>query len=343
MKDKIKVILIISGIIIIFAGLFLINYFTGKIPENPAGTIGNTAGNLYNGGYFCEDSDGKVYFSNSYDNGSLYVMNADETDVEKLSSSTVKSINTGGDYLYYYMSDSSASTGLGFVRRVIGVYRSDKDGGDLETLSRDPAGTLLLVDNDLYVQSIPDSGGIHLLKLSTDGEEETILSTDKIYPASAYNGRIYYNDNANSHFLYQMDTYTGATSVVVKYNMWNPVRQGDYVYFMDILEDYRLCRYSLSEDKIEVLTTDRVDTFNVANDYVYYQKSSDTQPGLMRISLDGSEEIMLAEGIYNNINTTSRYVYFQEFGNPLATFKAAHGDTEVSEFSAASNAVTTSE
>ncbi len=343
MKDKIKVILIIAGILAVLAGLFVINFFLNRIPENPSGTVGNTAGNLYNGGYFCEDSEGRVFFSNSYDNGALYVMNADETEVEKLSASTVKSINTGGDYLYYYMSDSSASTGLGFVRRVIGVYRSDKDGGDLETLSRDPAGTLLLVDNHLYVQSVPDSGGIHLLKISIDGEEETILSEDKIYPASAYNGRIYYNDNANSHFLYQMDTYTGATSVVVKYNMWNPVRQGDYVYFMDILEDYRLCRYSLSEDKIEVLTTDRVDTFNVTGDYIYYQKSSDTQPGLMRISLDGSEEIMLAEGVYNNINTTSRYVYFQEFGNPLATFKVAHSGTEVSEFTAAFDAAPISE
>lgn len=343
MKDKIKAILIIAGIFVVLAVLFIVNFFINRIPENPSGTVGNTASNLYNGGYFCEDSDGKVYFSNSYDNGALYVMNADETEIERLSASKVKSINTGGDYLYYYMSDSSASSGLGFVRRVIGVYRSDKDGGNLETLSRDPAGTLLLVDNYIYVQSVLDNGGINLLKISIDGEEETVLSEEKIYPASAYNGRIYYNDNTNSHFLYQLDTYTGATSTVVKYNMWNPVRQGDYVYFMDILENYKLCRYSLSEDKIEVLTSDRIDTFNVTDNYIYYQKSSDTQPGLIRISLDGSEEIMLAEGIYNNINTTSQYVYFQEFGNALATFKVAHDSTEVSEFDAAFNAVPISE
>lgn len=343
MKDKIKVILILIGITIVFAGFFIINYFAGRLPENPAGTVGNTAGNLYNGGYFCEDAEGRVFFSNSYDNGSLYVMNADETDIQKLSSNKVKSINTGGDYLYYYMSDSSASTGLGFVRRVIGVYRSDKDGKDLETLSRDPAGTLLLMDNHLYVQSIPDSGGVHLLKLSTDGDEETILSTDKIYPACAYNGRIYYNDNTNSLFLCQLDPNTGATSVVVKYNMWNPIRQGDYVYFMDIRENYRLCRYSLSEDKIEVLSSDRIDTFNMTDEYIYYQKSSETQPGLVRISLDGSEEVMIAEGVYNNINTTSQYVYFQEFGNTTATFQVAHDSSEVTEFLAASEAVTISE
>ena len=231
MKDKVKVILILSGIALVFALFFVINYFAGRIPENPAGTVGNTAGNLYNGGYFCEDSEGRVFFSNSYDNGALYVMNADETDVEKISSNTVKSINTGGDYLYYYLSDSSGSTGLGFVRRVIGVYRSDKDGNNIDTLSRDPATTLLLVDNNLYIQSIPDSGGIRLLKISTDGEEETVISTDKIYPACAVNGRIYYNDNTNSLFLYQWDTNTDTSSLVVKYNMWNPIRQGDYVYF----------------------------------------------------------------------------------------------------------------
>ena len=343
MKDKVKVILVIAGILLVSVIIFIFNYFLGHIPENPSGTVGNTAGNLYNGGYFCEDNEGRVFFANSYDNGALYVMNADETGIEKISGNTVKSINIGGDYLYYYMSDSSGSTGLGFVRRVIGVYRSDKDGNNLSTLSRDPAGTLLLVDNHLYIQSIPDSGGVNLLKVSIDGKEESIISTNKIYPASVYNGRIYYNDTKDSLFLCQLDTYTDATSVVVKYNMWNPIRQGDYVYFMDIRENYRLCRYNLSEDKIEVLTENRVDTFNVTDEYIYYQKSSDTHPGLMRIGLDGSEEIMLAEGVYNNINTTSRYVYFQSFGNELATWRIAHGDTEMSEFIAASAAVTISE
>ncbi|MBQ7833403.1 MAG: DUF5050 domain-containing protein [Lachnospiraceae bacterium] len=343
MNEKVKLFLILGGIALAFAILFVIDSFAGRIPENPAGTVGNTAGNLYNGGYFCEDSEGRVFFSNSYDHGSLYVMNADESNVEKLSANTVKSINTGGDYIYYYMSDSSASSGLGFVRRVIGVYRSDKEGKDITTLSRFPAGTLLLVDNSLYVQSIPDEGGVNLLKLSLDGKEETVLSTDKIYPASVYNGRIYYNDNANSHFLYQWDTYTDANAMVVKYNMWNPTRQGDYIYFMDILENYRLCRYSLSEDIIEVLNSDRVDSFNVTDNYVFYQKSSDTQPGLMRISLDGSEEIMLAEGVYNNINATSHYVYFQEFGDTITTYRVPLSGTEVSEFYAAANAVTTSE
>ena len=73
-------ILIIAGIFILIGALFTAVYIGGKIPMNDAGTTGNTAGNLNNGGLFCE-SDGKVYFANAYDGGALYCMNPNETEI----------------------------------------------------------------------------------------------------------------------------------------------------------------------------------------------------------------------------------------------------------------------
>ena len=61
-----KTLLIFAGIIILIAGLFTVTYLTGRVPMNDENTTGNTAGNLNNGGLFCE-SDGKVYFANAYD------------------------------------------------------------------------------------------------------------------------------------------------------------------------------------------------------------------------------------------------------------------------------------
>ena len=61
---------LLTIILILIAGSLLSAH---KIAENPADTVGNTAGNLYNGGYFCE-KDGMVYFCNIYDNHSLYSM-----------------------------------------------------------------------------------------------------------------------------------------------------------------------------------------------------------------------------------------------------------------------------
>ncbi|MDE7206260.1 MAG: DUF5050 domain-containing protein, partial [Lachnospiraceae bacterium] len=71
MKKKVIAIICAVFAVLICAGLFVLSNFAKRIPENPPGTIGNTSGNLYNGGLFCE-SDGYVYFSNPYDSNALY-------------------------------------------------------------------------------------------------------------------------------------------------------------------------------------------------------------------------------------------------------------------------------
>ena len=89
---KTKIILIIILLVLVVGGLSVFAYFKNKVPENPAGTVGNTAGNLYNDGLFCEN-EGKVYFSNAYDANTLYVMNPDETEIQKISTIGAVSIN----------------------------------------------------------------------------------------------------------------------------------------------------------------------------------------------------------------------------------------------------------
>ena len=79
---KIKLIFIIILLILVIGGLSVFAYIQNRVPENPAGTVGNTAGNLYNDGLFCEN-EGKVYFSNAYDANTLYVMNPDETEIKE--------------------------------------------------------------------------------------------------------------------------------------------------------------------------------------------------------------------------------------------------------------------
>ena len=109
-KKNLIAICSVAAILLIF---IVLSFFVGKIPMNSEDTVGNTAGNLNNGGLFCE-SDGKVYFANAYDNYSLYSMNPDETEIEKLGVNQVSSINAGGNYLYYYMqSGPSSGKGLG--------------------------------------------------------------------------------------------------------------------------------------------------------------------------------------------------------------------------------------
>ena len=267
-------------------------------------------------------------------------MNADETELKKLTTSTVSSINSAGNYLYYFMdSGKSGGTGLGYVVRSFGVYRSDTEGKHSECLVKDASITMQLCGDYLYYQRYNNKDFTKFYKVKTDKSENVLVSDSIINPAACYNGVIYYNGQDNDHYLYALDTRTDTTTVVYKGNLWYPAYYQGYIYFMDVSENYRLCRYSLDGNVVEVLTNDRVDTFNVGNSYIYYQKNDSDAPALMRMRLDGSEPEVVAEGNYSNINITSHYVYFNEFNNEVPVFRTpAEGAVSISEFMAARSA-----
>ena len=151
MKKNWKILLFAGVIVLFLIGSAILSYLSGRVPANDISVTGNTAGNLNNGGLFAE-SEGRVYFSNAYDGGCLYSMNSDETDLKKLGSSSVNSINVGGRFLYYYLDSAAGGTGLGYVVRTYGVYRSTLEGKDVTCLDRNAAVTMQLSGDYLYYQ-----------------------------------------------------------------------------------------------------------------------------------------------------------------------------------------------
>ena len=333
-KNAIILIIVFAALIVFAAIAMLITRHSIKVPANPKGLIGNTGSNINNDGLFAE-RNGVVYFANSYDHGSLYKMNPDESGISKLLDGDVQMINAGEKHLYYYLKDSSTSSGLGFVMKVVGIYRCNLKGKEVETLTRDQALTILLMDDSLFFQHYDNEKGVSLYMMNTEGKGMHEISPDIINPASGHNGLIYYNDNTQSHFLYAMDINTQAMAEKVRYNMWNPVREGDYVYFMDMENDYRLCRYDLINNVIDVLSEDRLDTFNVCGNYVYYATSVGQNPALVRVGIDGSDMEVIAQGVFNHLNATSRYLYFQQFDDDFRTYHTMIGSSTYSEFNAA--------
>ena len=76
MKKKISIIIAVIVIIALIAAAAIFHYLSNRTHFNEGYGNGNTAGNLYNGGLFCE-YDGTVYFSNPSDGGKLYSMSPD--------------------------------------------------------------------------------------------------------------------------------------------------------------------------------------------------------------------------------------------------------------------------
>ncbi len=326
-KNK-KAILFSILVLICLLLLLVADRFLSRVTMNPAGTVGNTAGNLNNGGLFCE-YDGYVYFSNTNDNGCLYRMKPDETQMEKLLEVKPGNILAGGDYLYYFQYGVSGEMGLGNVRSGHDFHRAELDGENIVALETDVVVTGQLVDNYLYLLVAGDEHPT-LRKIKIDKSEKKDLADYAINPACARDGIIYYNGTENNHYLYTLNTANDTVSELWAGNIWYPLIDDDYIYYIDVENDYRLCRYVLSSKTIEVLTNERVECFNVGNGYVYYQTYSRQKPALKMMSVDGSTTATIAEGNYTKINMTSRYVYFQEYGEETVTYHSPIGSTTYS-------------
>ena len=105
---------------------------------------------------------------------------------------------------------------------------------------------------------------------------------------------------------------------------------------MDLETDYELHRYNLINQTEEVLSTDRLDFFNVYGNVIFFQKAGTTEAALKRISLDGSNEEIVSEGLYENVNITSRYAYFHAFQSPTPVYhQETFGSINVTTFDAA--------
>lgn len=291
----------------------VLNHLTKDRIENiEDGYLGNTAGNINNGGYFCEEDD-IVYFSNFYDNNTLYCMRADESDIRKLSDQSVQYLNAAGRHLYYFQSKNLNGSDLGSAIQSTGLYRCDTNGKNIHCLKRGVINTMLLNGNRIYYQFYNKESGFTLYHISTTGKEDTQVTEYIANPACGYLNYIYFNGTQNDHNLYRLDVQNDQITRIFDGNMWNPTYAGGYLYYTDLSDGYRLGRLNLNSGESEIISDRRADFFNVSDQYVFFQTAGDEEAGLYRIRLDGSEETLLASGVYSNLSVTSQYLYFTAY------------------------------
>ncbi|WP_408071529.1 DUF5050 domain-containing protein [Butyrivibrio sp. JL13D10] len=314
-----KRVIIGFSVAIIFVTIFVLIYFLrNQVPLNDETAIGNNAGNLYNGGLVLE-MDGKVYFSNPLDSGALYSMNPDETDLKNLTMMAVRNLVGHGKYVYYYMdtTESNASSdlkGLGRVSTFYGLYRSQTNGDKQKLLDREMISSIQLVGSNLYY-TVTTGSKTGLNKIRIDGEKQDTVTSELIDPSCAANSKIYYSGVDLDHDLHMMDTLSeNAASIVLSGNIWQPIIQGDYVYYIDAAHHYRLCRANLVSGSNEVLTNSRVDYYNMNEFNIFYSTSEAGNQTLRVMKLDGSGNTVIAEGIFHGLSLTSKYLYFKAFG-----------------------------
>lgn len=327
-------ILITVILIVVAAVIFLLSKNKEKIVI-PPDAVGNSAGNLQNGGLFCE-YNGYLYFSNSYDGGALYRMKYEDGSFERLNKNRTYSINAVGNNLYYCMlNERSTISGLGSLTRNAGIYSCHLDGKKTVNLNTNAGIAMQYYGNHLYYQESTDNGTT-LVKQSVENKEKTTLSPLVIDPSSIVNGTLYYSNSADGHFLYSANLETGVSTKMWDTPVWNPVYDNGYIYYLSMDGKYNLCRRSINDSAVEVLTNDFVDTFNVYKSIIYYCVSAGDNPAIKRMNIDGSNPEIVRTGIYHDVNITSDYVYYSQYNNIVPIYRqSTFGPIYEDEFSEA--------
>lgn len=325
-------ILVIVLIIIVIVVLILIgNRASVKLYDDP-NTVGNTSGNLLNGGLFCE-SDNKIYFTNPADDDTLYSMDMDLSHLKKIIDDKASYINAAGNYIFYTRrNDKKASTGEGLLSlSATGLFRITKDGKTLGKLYEDPTQVANLSGNYVYYQHYDNDKGLQLFSAKIDGSSNERLSEEGVAPYVIENGMIYFTGLDKDHMIHTMNTNGSGKNVLFDGNCTSLMKAGNHLYYMDMNQNYALARIDLESNESQTLINTRIATYNVdeAESSVYYQVDDGENNGLYRLDLENNETEQLAVGDYNFLHLISNYLFYESYEGD--TIYVMNLDTETSE------------
>jgi len=314
------------------AGIIL--YSWNRTFPNNEEVKGNTPGNIYNGGLFCE-KDGIIYFSNDNDNGSLYMMSSDTTDIKKLYDDKAAYINVDENYIYYIRTVNTKENNSGSILPFnnTGIYRINRNGKNLKLISDKPSAYITLKGNHIYYQNYSVDKGLYLYRNQTDGSLERLLLMQAVIPAGIYDNRLYYTGANPDHNLYYLDLSSFTTGTYIKGNIAFPVFFGDYIYYID-RTDNTVNRMNIDGTDPIVLVNEPCSTFNITNSgkYLYYQVDDSDNSKICRMNLNTSEIEVLQGGRFKQIHVTDKYVFFKDMDNTNTYLLPADGKANLGIF-----------
>lgn len=320
-KSKGQTVILLIILILLMAILFMFFELSKEVKMNDSPINGNTTGNLNNSGLFCEH-DGILYFSNGYDNQALYSYNPDNGSCKKLADGPVCNINVDSHYIYYTREASGSQGTFGLSTAAFkGLYRMELNGTKKTCIYNGSIGSAQLINNKIFFQNYSNDYGFHLYSVGIDGTKITEVLAEAVNPTGYYDNFLIFANTNDNHYVTKMDPETEQTETLYEGNCYAPIIQDNCLYYMDIGDNYSLAKVDLTTQEKITLTTERLDTYNIYGDTIFYQVSDSERPCLKRMKTDGSNIELVANGIFNSINITENYTYFVAYNSTSPIYR----------------------
>ena len=315
MKKKSITLIFIILFIVLGLGLAFLYSYANRLKYNSTYVNGNTAGNLYNGGFFCENN-GTIYFSNPDDENRLYAMDSNGKNLRKLCNDTATFINADDNYVYYVRNNPRADLSFTYFSfHQNSLCRISKDGTSAQVLDQDPCNYATLCGNYIYYLHYDDEEASTLYKVKIDGTERQQVLNYAVYTCSTNGQYIYYNGMKTNGSIYRLDTVTDQEILLYECSSYKPIiSNGMDVYYLDVEQNNALVRTNMNWDTPTLLSSDSIDVYNVYGDTIYYQNFKENkESAFCSIKTDGTENNIITQGSYTNIHVTSNFVFFTDY------------------------------
>lgn len=305
-----RIILLVCLAVIII--LLVLHYLNSRMHYNDTAVNGNIAGNLYNGGLFCEHN-GTVYFANPDDSMFLYSMDPEGTNLHKINNDVVTYINADDHYLYYVRNNTRSEVNFEFFSfNNNSLCRATLKDGKVTILDREPCLYASLFGNKIYYLHYDTENATTLYQVGIDGEDLKQAKDTYLFTCCAQNQYFYYNSPADGS-LSRYDTTTDSTTKLLECNCYKPITpDGTNFYYIDADDNHSLVHVNLNSGSSEVLADDSVDCFTVYGSSIFYQTYGD-EPALYHMNTNGGETELIRTGTHTYLNITSYYLYFMDY------------------------------
>ncbi|SCZ05178.1 DUF5050 domain-containing protein [Alkaliphilus peptidifermentans] len=287
-----KLILIIIVFIILMPGCSLI-----KNNNKDWNSVSNSANRNIFFGY-----NGDIYFNNISELG-IYKFNKDPKKTIKIADGLFGRVLIKDDWIY---------TTIG-TDQELGLYKMKIDGREVTQLSNKKTFQVIKGDEYLYYfHPHEKNGGIY--KVRNDGtEEEKLVDDYMIYYLYIYDEWIYYLSGAR--LLYRIKTDGSDKQNLSTDEALFMVMDDEWIYYFNGMRRIKGIRHDGTNESLIKEDNNHFNEYmNIKDDWLYISTRTKTSRYsdwiLYKINVSTKEEVLLYEGVVENIHIINNQIYF---------------------------------
>jgi len=253
----------------------------------------------------CIPYKGWLYYTNT--EGVLYRVKYDGKTTEKISTKAIGSLSIYDDVLYYSNQYKK------------GLLTNKLDGSQEESFSDDFINDSLGISIDgtwLYFNNSEDNNRTYRIKLD-QSKTETLSYIETVEPNPTGTPLVLGLGTSNTNLI----------------NSSYFVRQGDWIYYQNIMIENSLNKIKIDNTGKTVLLDHNVSYINIISDWLYFVDGNYELNRLARIKTDGTEYGIILDHSCTDLIVKDDWMYFIDISNDRHIYKIKIDGTQLTELS----------